>query len=459
MNRHLFYMMMALGIPAMGIPTEATAQEVMAQEAEANVPTLSLANCRQMAHDNYPAIKQYRMIEQSRDFTLDNVVKGWLPQVSASAGTYAFTDILKTNEQMERMGIDMKNWMANASVTIRQNVYDGGQIAAQKEVASAQADVQKHQLDVSMYAINERIDQLYFGILLLDEQLAQNELLQKDLSTSEKTIRSMMKGGVANQSDLDAILVEKLKVNQQKESLLASRKAYLRMLGVFIGKEFLESEKLEKPTLTTTQNIYKGVSSSEKLSTDGGVSVGTLVKNGKWNVSRPELSYYDSQNLLLDAQRKQLDSKLRPTVSLFGMGMMHSKVSDMMNNGVLAGGVSVSWNIGALYTRKNDIKKLEVQRTMNDSQRETFLFNNRLQNEEADGNIVSLRKQISQDDEIVRLRESIRSKADRKVQLGTESVNELVRDINAVSLARAQKAQHEILLLKEIYKQKNINNF
>ena len=425
--------------------------------ASLSAKAISLKECRELAHDNYPAIKQYRMIEQSRDFTLENAAKGWLPQVSASAGAYAFTDILKTNEQMERMGIDMKNWMANTSVTIRQNVYDGGQIAAQKEVASAQSEVQRRQLDVSMYAIGERIDQLYFGVLLLDEQLAQNDLLQNDLSTSEKTIRSMMKGGIANQTDLDAILVEKLKVNQQKESLLASRKAYLRMLGVFVGKDLAENEKLEKPTLT---NSYKGASVSEKTSSSGEtLSDGILVKNGKWSVNRPELSYYASQNLLFDARRKQLDSKLRPTVSLFGMGMMHSKVSDMMNNGLLAGGVSVSWNIGALYTRKNDIKKLEVQRAMNDSERETFLFNNRLQNEEADGTISSLRKQIAQDEEIVRLQESIRSKADKKVQLGTESVNELVRDINAVSLARTQRAQHEILLLKEIYKQRNINNF
>ena len=396
-----------------------------------SVQAVSLTECRKMAHDNYPAIKQYQLVDLSRDFTLENVAKGWLPQVSASAGAYAFTDILKTNEQMERMGIDMKNWMANASVTIRQNVYDGGQIAAQKNVASAQSHVQKQQLDVSMYAINERIDQLYFGILLLDEQLSQNELLQKDLSTSEQTIRSMMKGGIANQSDLDAILVEKLKVNQQKESLQESRKAYLRMLGVFVGKDLQENEKLEKPIMQTATS---------------------------WQVNRPELSYYASQSQLLDAQRKQLDTRLRPTVSLFGLGMMHSKVSDMVNNGLLAGGVSVSWNIGALYTRKNDIKKLEVQRAMIDSQRETFLFNNRLQNEEADGAISSLRKQLKQDDEIVRLRENIRNKSDKKVQLGTESVNELVRDINAVSLARAQKAQHEILLLKEIYKQKNINN-
>ena len=391
---------------------------------------LSLEEARRMAHDNYPAIKQYRMIEQSRDFTLDNVAKGWLPKVSASAGAYGFTDILKTNAQMDQMGIDMKNWLAGASVTMTQNVYDGGQTAAQRQVASAQSDVQQRQLDVSMYAVNERIDQLFFGILLIDEKLKQNELLLNDLATSEETVRSMMKGGVANQGDLDNVLVEKLKTSQQGESLRASRKAYLRMLGVFVGKDLAENEPMEKPKAIV----------------------------GEGTVKRPELSYYDSQNLLLDAQRKQMDSRLRPMVSLFGMGVVHTKVSDFLNLGTLMGGVSVSWNIGALYTRKNDIRKLAVQRAMNESQREMFLFQNRLQNEETNGNIESLRKQIAQDEEIVRLRESIRSKGDKKVRLGTESVNELVRDIHAVSMARAQKAQHEIELLKEMYNQKYINN-
>lgn len=140
------------------------------------------------------------------------------------------------------------------------------------------------------------------------------------------------------------------------------------------------------------------------------------------------------------------------------MGMLHSKVTNVLNNGLFMGGLTVSWNIGALYTRKSDLKKLELQRQMNDSQQEIFLFNNRLQNTETEGAISSLRKQLAQDDEIVSLRESIRSKSDKKVLLGTESVNELVRDINAVSMARAQRAQHEIQLLKEIYKQKYINN-
>ncbi len=393
---------------------------------------LSLDEARQMAHDNYPAIRQYELIERSREFTLGNVKKGWRPKISASAGAYAFTDILKQGGQMEQMGVCLPNWLCSGSVTLSQNIYDGGQISAQRQVAEAQSDVQRQQLDVTMYAVRERIDQLYFGILLIDEQMAQNDLLQNDLATSEKTVRSMMKGGIANQSDLDAILVEKLKADQQKEALKASRKAYLRMLGVFVGKDLGEEERLEKPT--------------------------SLAGKGEWGVNRPELQYYASQNLLLDAQRRQLDAKLRPTVSLFGMGMVHSKMSDLLTGGLLMGGVSVSWNIGALYTRRNDIRKLEVQRAMFDSQRATFLFNNRLQNEEADGNAASLRRQIAQDEEIVQLRESIRSKGDRKVQLGTESVNELVRDINAVSMARAQKSLHEIELLREIYKQKTINN-
>ncbi len=395
---------------------------------------LSLEACLRLAHDNYPAIRQYGLIAQSRDYTLENVAKGWLPKVSASAGASAFTDVLKETPTMRQMGVKMKNYVADASVIVRQNVYDGGQIAMSKQLTSAQTDVLKRQLEVSLYAINEQVEQLYFGILLIDAQLSQNRLFLDDLANSEQTVRSMMKGGVASQTDLDALLVEKVKACQQQESLESARQSYLRMLGVFIGKSIGEGETLEKP-----------------------VVVDALAGN-RWGANRPELQYYDSQDLLLATQRRQLDTRLKPTVSLFGAGLIHSRATDMVNNAILAGGISLSWNIGALYTRKNDIRKLDVQRQMNGVQRDVFLFNNRLQNEEASGTVQSLRRQIAQDDEIVRLRENIRSKSDKKVQLGTESINELVRDINAVSQARAQKARHEIELLKETYRIKNLNN-
>ena len=140
------------------------------------------------------------------------------------------------------------------------------------------------------------------------------------------------------------------------------------------------------------------------------------------------------------------------------MGMLHTKVSDIVHNGLLLGGNSVSSTIGALYTRKNDIHKIEVQRQMNDNLKETFLFNNRLQNEDADGNIQSLKKRLTKDAQIVTLRENIRQTNEKKVKLGTETVNELIRSINAVNMAQQQQSLHELQLLQAIYHSKLINN-
>lgn len=393
--------------------------------------TLTLEECKQMAHDNYPDVKQYNLIEQTRAFTIENASKAWLPQVSASVNGLAFTDIMDINEQMKQAGVDMKNWVAAGSLMINQNIYDGGQVKAKKNIATAQAEVQKHQLNVSMYDLNQRIEQLYFGVLTLDEQIRQAELLQSDLALSNKNITAMMNEGVANQTDLDAVRVEQVKTLQTIDAQKTSRASYLRMIGIFIGKKLDEGTVLQKPVVLDAIN---------------------------YNDNRPEIDYYKSQSLLLDAQRKQLDTKLMPTLSAFGMGMYHTNITDMVNNGMLAGGVTLSWNIGALYTRKNDIKNIEAQRQIIDSKCATFKFNNTLQNESSNGNINALKRQISQDDEIVSLRESIMSKSEKKVKLGTESVNEMLRDINAVSQARQQKALHEIQLLKEMYSLKTINN-
>ncbi len=398
---------------------------VMAQAA------VTLEDCKRMARNNYPKVKQYRLIEASRDFTMQNAAKGWLPQVSVSAGANVFTDIMDMSK-FKAAGVGMKNHLSSASLTLTQTIYDGGAIAANRRVAQAQADVQAKQLDVAMYDLNQRIEQLYFGILMIDEQLKQNKLLQDDLGISLHTVKSMMDGGIANQSDIDAVRVEQVKARQAEGALKASRRAYFVMLGTFTGQKLETGTTLEKPGLQSTAGSIKG--------------------------ARPELSFYTAQGRLLDEQRRQLDTQLAPRLSAFGMGMYHSSTTDLMKNGLLAAGITLNWNIGALYTRKNDIRKLHLQHLQVESERETFIFNNRLQNEQSNGIIDNLLQQISQDDEIITLRESIRSKSEKKVQLGTETVNELLRHINAVSEARQQKALHTMQLLKETYNLKTINN-
>ena len=392
---------------------------------------LTLDDCRRLARDNYPSIKQYGLIAATKDYDMSNASKGWLPKISVQAGAYGVTDILDQESMIGKMGVNMDNYVVSGNVTVRQTVYDGGRIAAGKQTAAAKSVVETNQTDVDLYNIKVRTEEIFFGILIIDGQLQQNAILQNDLKVSIKTVEGMMRSGIANQTDLDALQVELINARQQRDAYEASRTAYLKMLGTFIGKELDSNTTIEMPSIPT-----------------GNDGDGSL---------RPEMNLYASQDLLLDAQRKQLNTALLPTVDFIGIGLWHTKVTDIVNSSMLLGGLTVSWNIGALYTRKNDLRKLDIQRKQNDVQRKTFLFHNKLQRQEADGTVTALRKQLASDDEIVKLREGIRRMADRKVAAGTESINELVRDINAVNKAQSQRAIHEVQLLKALYARQSLN--
>lgn len=393
---------------------------------------ITLDECKTSARDNYPAVKQYRLIELSRAYTVDNASKAWLPKVSVAAGAVAMTDL--TEKMATGAATDISNEIYGAMLQVNQTIYDGGTTAARKRVTRAEADVEKGRLDVTMYDINSRVEEIFFGILTIDEKLKQIQLLQNDLELSMRTVKGMINGGLANLSDKDAIKVEQLKASQQESSLTTSRDAYVRMLAAFTGKDMPSSTQFEKPSDTITP------------------SYGTITNR------RPELEYYSARLRLLDEQRHTLDTKLRPQISFFGAAVYHNRINDLLKNGTLAAGVTLSWNIGALYTRKNDIRNIETQKLQTESQRETFLLNTRMQNENSYGNINGLKKQIALDDEIITLRENIRQTTEKKVENGTETVNELLRHINSVSEARQAKAMHEIALIRELYSLRHTNN-
>ncbi len=401
---------------------------------------LTLEQCYELARQNYPAIKQYALVEQSRDFTLQNAAKGWLPQVSVNGRASYQSKVTQLPIDVSQFGIDYKGLSKDqydAHVMVNQPIYDGGVITANKNILKAQADVQTAQLDVTMYSIRERVNQLFFSVLLIDEQLAQNQLLQDDLKLGLNTVSAMMKGGIANQTDVDNVKVEQIKARQQEHSLRTARHTYLTMLGSFINLSLDANTQLEKPA------------------DPGFKSQGSDPNN------RPELAMYDSQNRLLDARLKALDASLMPKVGAFLQGGVGNPGLNMLKNGwdtYYRIGATISWNIGSFYTRKNDQQLIANERQQITANRETFLFNNRLQQQQTNGQIENLRQQVSEDEEIIQLREGIRNKSEKRVQNGIETVNEMLRDINAVGEARQQKAIHEVQLLQEIYELKTINN-
>ena len=401
----------------------------------------TLEQCQQAAERNYPLIAQHDLIARTTDLTVANIQKGWLPQVTATAqatlqnAVPAWPD--EMNGLMQQMGVDMKGLAKDqyrVGLDVQQTVYDGGAISAQKRVARQQGVVQQAQLDVDLYGVRKRVNEMYFALLLLEDQIKLNSDLQEVLAASEKKLTSMVKHGTAAQCDLSSVKAERLKVVQQQTTLESQRNVLRAMLSTFCG---LEVTAPVKPSP---------------------VSV-----NGSNN--RPELRLIDSQLSLADAQEHALDAALLPRLGVFAQGYYgypgYNMFKDMMGrewswNGMV--GARLTWNIGALYTRHNDKARIQLQRETAQRQRETFLLNNRLEQLQQDEAIERYRKLMTQDDEIIVLRQQVRKAAESKLSHGIIDVNDLVRDISSENAARVQRSIHEIEMLKGQYDLKYITN-
>ena len=411
--------------------------------AQAQAQTLE--QCQLAAERNYPLIRQYDLISKTTDLTVANIQKGWLPQVSASAQATLQSDVTAFPDQIQKvyqqMGIDMEGLRKDqyrVGIDVQQTVYDGGSIKSQKEIVRQQGEVQSAQNEVTMYNVRKRVNEMYFGLLLIDEQIKLNSDLQELLSANEKKLASMYKSGTAAESDYQSVKAERLNVMQQATGLQSQRQALIRILSAFCG---IEVKRAEKPNY--------------QLST---------VKS-QLEVRRPELKAIDAQLRLADAQEKALDAALMPKLGVFAQGFYgypgYNLFEDMMGhkwslNGMI--GARLTWNIGALYTRKNDRAKLNAQRSIFNIQRETFLFNNNLEQIQQNENIERYRKLMADDEEIITLRNAVRRAAESKLSHGIIDVNDLVKEINAENGARVQQTIHEIEMLKEIYNQKYTTN-
>lgn len=389
---------------------------------------LTLDECQQQAQANYPQVRQYELIEISRDYDLSNAGKGYLPQLSLSAKATYQSDITELPVKMS--GINIKSAPKDqyqVLLEVQQSIWDGGDICSRKRLTRAASDVELEKQNVDMYALNDRVNQLFFGILLLDEQLTQNRMLQDELVRTHQQVSHYLQNGTANQSDLDAVSVEQLNTKQRCVELEASRQAYLKMLSAFIGKELSIETKLQKPFPET--NFTMGTN------------------------KRPELHWFEARSKQLEVQEASLKTKLMPRLGLFVQGAYGNPGLNMLKNEFSTyymAGVRMSWNFSSLYTLKTDHQRIGNTLRQIETGREVFLFNTQLQATQQNAGVTSMNKQMQNDDEIIRLRENIRRAAEAKVENGILTVTDLLREITNENLARQTKALHEIQLLMNI---------
>ena len=404
----------------------------------------SLEECRHLAREHYPEIRQYDLIALTEHYNLSNAARAWIPQVTLSAQvsyqsatpTYpeAFNTILQANG-VEMAGVSKDQY--KVAVDVSQHIWDGGKSKADKAIAEAEAEEQRSRVDVSLYDLQSRVDNLYFGILLLDERKAQTEALIEVLASNLARLQTYYKNGVAMQADVDVVEAELLTARQTLSQVESSRMSYRRMLEVFIGQS-LADEKLERPAMQQLQSRTS---------------------------ARPELALFEAQEGKLEAQRKAINASLMPRFSAFAQGYYGYPGMDMFKNMVSSDwslnvivGLRMSWNIGAFYTKRNNLEKLNAAQKQIAVQRDVFLFNTQMQITQDDGEIARLRQAIADDSRIVELRRRVRMAAESQLENGVIDATDLLRKITDETSASLARSTHEIELLQATYRHKTTLN-
>ncbi|MFR9545586.1 MAG: TolC family protein [Rikenellaceae bacterium] len=396
--------------------------------------SITLAQCREMARQNYPEIMKYSLIEKSKEYNISNASKSWLPQIAISGKASYQSDVtaipLDGLEALlpgfEVPTVSKDQYTLQAEIT--QAVWDGGRTNAQREIIESQSNIESSSIEVNLYALEERVDQIYFGILLQEELLKQSELLKEELSSNLLMIEALIDNGVASISDKQLLEVEILQVEQQMIVIRSSVQSYRRAICYMIGKELAESVEFTTPPMISQIS--------------GEV------------VSRPELDYFDAQHNLLASKEAALSNDLMPSVNLFLNGGYGRPALNMLDNDFkpyAIGGVRFTWNIGNLYSRKNNLNLIATQKSNIEVEREKFLYNTLLERINQDESIAKTRQLMESDEQIYRLRESVKCATEAKVKNGTATTTDLVADISAKSRAERQLQLRKIELLSQIY--------
>ena len=397
--------------------------------------TVTLKETQQLAKEHYPLIKRNGLIEKTQTYTLENIAKGWLPQINVVGQATYQNEVTQLpfalpNSSVEPLSKDQYKVYAD----IQQTVYDGGLISNQKKLAKIQSETEIQKNEVELDKLEERINQIYFGILQSQEQLQQTEITKNDIENGLKKASAQLEYGTIFRSQVDVLKAQLIGLEQRQIEIQSLRKNLIETLSLFTKKDFSENTVFETP---------------EKLLLTG-------------ENNRAELKLFTLQQQMLETQKSLVESKNLPKLGAFfqsgygkpGFNMLRNEF-DVFN----ISGLRLQIPISGYYTKKNDLALLNTQQQDLEIQKENFLFNQNFSTIRNSEELEKLQKLIQKDEELIVLRQSIKKASLAQLENGVINTSDYLREVNAEEQARIQKMTHEIQFLFTQYNQKaQLNN-
>jgi outer membrane protein TolC len=396
----------------------------------AQTDQLSIDSCYLLARQNYPQIKKQDLIARSGGFSLENAARTYLPQLSVTgqatyqSRTIDFHDVLPAAPPNSVPTLSKDQYKIQAEIS--QQIYDGGSTANQKELIRAKEAVEQQALEVNLNTLKDRVNQIYFSILLMNEQLKQNEIRKTDLQGALDKATAALENGSGFRSNVDELKAELINVDMSGIEFKSNRSAYLQMLSLLTGRRIDEATLLAQPEPPP------------------------LVAE----INRPELKLFDLRKETFGIQEKQLKSGYLPKLNAFIQGAYGRPTLNFIDNAFgtwWMGGLRLNWSLGSLYTLKNSRNLLHIDSQNQDIEKETFLYNTRLTLGQENADIKKYSELIQKDDAVISLRASVSQSAKAQLDNGVITVHEYINKLNEENLARQSRILHHIQLLQAQY--------
>ena len=385
---------------------------------------LTLPDCQLLARLNYPLFKQKELLKNVSETRLKNLDINYLPVVNLNGQATVQSDVTKVPISMPGLNIpDVSKDMYKLTLDFNEMIYDGGLTRNQKKLENISNDVEQENIEVELDKIKEKVNQLYFSILILKESEEVIQLGIRELENKMANIESRIRNGTLPAINEDIINVEILKLKSQLGETVNSRKNAVKMLGIYMNLDLADSVKLLIPVC-------------EKQTNDK---------------HRKEFDLFDLQEKKLEISKSLIAVRTMPKFSAFvqlgygrpGLNMLSNEFDPFA-----IAGIRLSWNIWNWNLNKNDIRLLNYQKILVDNQRELFKKNQDLLGEKYQSEIDRLAALVSTDREIVALRTKIMVAAASQLSNGSMTSTEYITEQNASLQASLNLKSHELQYIK-----------
>ncbi len=410
---------------------------------------ISIEECVGLARANYPEIAKLDIIRITEKCDLSNASLSWLPAVTLGAwGGWSnqntdFDDLflnasdegsVNYYKQLIKRNLIIPSptpWKYSGGVEVRQTIYDGGMSSAAKSEARAMAELMESETRVSIDAVEKRVEELFFSILLLTERRKQMDLKMEVLERNRNKMEEMKISGNSSVLSVKMMNAEIISLGQQVSVLEDNLAVYLQALSLFIGRDASVLE-LQTP----------------KMPDSGGRSV----------YDTPSMRMLDSRLKVARAKQEMLDASLRPRLAFVGnlsYGYPGSNFfrSLVNHNPVFDAnlGVKLVWNLTPFYTRKNNTVKIENEIRFLAIEKESLIFNTRVESTSLNTRIARMEKTLKQDEELLALRTEIRQVEEARLESGDIDTDTFLNKVSEESEAALAKSVHTIELLQYHY--------